>query len=176
MTDDKKRDNDRSYFAVDRRRKKKRMTILAPIIIGVISLISILAYTGSFSLDNNKVVHHKHANLQVAIDGTPFTVPQDIGIAKVGADTESSLLLYGNHTLDRYGVGMSPLHTHDPTGTIHVESNVVRDYTLADFLNIWKGLDIDGKVVEASVNGKPVTDYKNIILNDNTNIKLNIMS
>lgn len=173
MTDDKKRDNDRSYFAVDKRRKKKRMTIIIPIIIGAIALISVLAYTGSFSLDNNKVVHHKHANLQVAIDGTPITVPQDIGIAKIGANTES--LLYSNHTLDKYGVGMSPLHTHDPTGTIHVESNVVRDYTLADFLNIWKGLDIDGKVVEASVNGKPVSDYKNIILND-TNIKLNIMS
>ena len=55
-------------------------------------MIGVLAYTGSFALDNNKVVYHKHANLQVAVEGIPITVPQDIGIMKVEADTDSLLL------------------------------------------------------------------------------------
>lgn len=92
----------------------------------------------------------------------------------MGGDTHS--LLYSNHTFDKYGVGMLPLHTHDSEGTIHVESNEVRNFTLNDFLNLGKGLNTDKKVVEATVNGKSVPDYRSIPLDDDTNIKLNIMS
>ncbi len=47
--------------------------------------------------------------------------------------------------------GMAPLHTHDTSGTIHEESNTMRDFTLQQFLTIW------GQSVSASqVMGHPV--------------------
>lgn len=31
----------------------------------------------------------------------------------------------------------NPIHTHDDTGIIHIESPVKRDFTLADFFAVW---------------------------------------
>ena len=69
---------------------------------------------------------------------------------------------------------MSPLHTHDTSGTIHVESNAYRTYTLSQFLDIWGGLDTNGKTVKATVDGKPVSDYRDIILRDGEQIHIAI--
>ena len=69
------------------------------------------------------------------------TIPKCIGI-------NSSL--YNDHSLDKYGMQeMAPLHTHDASGIIHVESSVKRNYTLGEFLNTWGGLDLNGKTVTA---------------------------
>ena len=90
------------------------------------------------------MVLHIHSHLNVTADGTPVIVPKNIGI---------DAALYRDHSLDRYGMqGMAPLHTHDASGTIHVESNANRNYTLGEFVNIWGGLDLNGKAVKASVN------------------------
>jgi hypothetical protein len=48
--------------------------------------------------------------------------------------------------------------------------------TLGEFLAIWKGLNINGKNVIASVDGKPVSDFRNIPLNDKAKIILDIKS
>ena len=77
--------------------------------------------------------------------------------------------------LDNYGMeGLSPLHTHDASVTIHVESNTMRDFSLGEFLDIWRSLDINGKTVQATVNGNPVSNFRNIILNDGESISLKI--
>src|SRR3546814_4146110 len=35
-----------------------------------------------------------------------------------------------DHSLDKYGPsGISPVHTHDTSGTIHIESTIQRKYT-----------------------------------------------
>jgi hypothetical protein len=34
-------------------------------------------------------------------------------------------------------VGFAPLHVHDTSGVIHVESPTVRDYTLGEFFAVW---------------------------------------
>jgi len=70
--------------------------------------------------------------------------------------------------------GMAPLHTHDASGTIHVESNANRNYKLGEFLNIWGGLDTTGKTVKATVDGKPVSDYIGLILKDGEKINLQV--
>ncbi len=72
---------------------------------------------------------------------------------------------------------MAPLHTHDTSGIIHVESNTVRPYTLGEFLSIWGGLDTNGKAVKATMDDAPVSeflDYKNIILRDGEQISLDV--
>src|SRR2546427_808615 len=72
---------------------------------------------------------HFHPQLTLVIDGKSATVP-----AKIGIDPQ----LWQDHSLDSYGMqGMAPLHTHDTSGTIHVESFVNRYYTFGQLLDIW---------------------------------------
>jgi len=86
---------------------------------------------------------HIHPGISILIRGASETLPANIGI-----DRE----LWRDHSLDRYGVnGLSPLLTRDSSGTIHVESNTVRDFTLHEFLALW------GKSMDYSqVVGSPV--------------------
>src|SRR5215469_4958334 len=115
----------------------------------------------------------KGDRLTMTIDGKPVTIPAKIGI---------NPSLWKDHSLDKYGMqamtmnmsSMAPLHTHESNGTIHVESNTIRQYTLGQFLNIWGGLDTNGKTVKATVDGVPVQDYKNILLRDKEQIKLDV--
>jgi hypothetical protein len=139
----------------------------------------IFAVVFSFStyMENSAAVTnmltHNHVSLNVTIGGKSIIVPTHIGMIQTGIFGDP--LLYADHTLDEYGMeGMSPLHTHESSGLIHVESNTVRNYTLGEFLDIWKGLDTEGKNVIASVDGKPVSDFRNIILNDESKIVLDI--
>ena len=155
--------------------RKIMMIVIIPIIIVAVGAVVGLYYTSSPPLNSNQMVLHNHVLLNVTLDGNPIIVPAQIGIGQLGKTEDP--LLYGDHSLDKYGMsGMSPLHTHDDSGTIHVESNTVRNYTLCEFLSIWRGLEVDDKTVKASVNDKAVSDFRNIILNDGEKIKLDIVS
>src|SRR5438309_5667197 len=64
--------------------------------------------------------------------------------ANIGVDSS----LCKDLSLDQYGIGMLPLHTHDTSGTIHVEVNTShRDFTLHEFLAIW-GQPSDGSAID----------------------------
>ncbi len=144
-----------------------------------ITLIAVVVFGFSIVMETwataNNMLMHNHVSLNVTIDGKSIIVPSSIGITQTGIFAEPSL--FADHSLDKYGMeGMSPLHTHDSSGLIHVESNTVRNYFLGEFLDIWKGLNTDGKNVIASVDGKPVSDLRNIQLNDRAKIVLNITS
>lgn len=161
-----KNKRDDSYVAINRRRRKRNMVmIIIPIVAAVIAFG--VSATSLYSTQGPKpLVEHIHPHLNVTVDGTSTPVPSQIGI-------DSSL--WKVHTLDQYGTaGFAPLHTHDASGTIHVESTANRNYTLGEFLNIWGGLDTNGKTVRASVDGKPVSDFRNIILRDGEQINLNV--
>lgn len=74
---------------------------------------------------------HWHVNLTITVRGELRLVPARIGIAPT---------LWNDHSLDAYGlsqIGLAPLHTHAASGRIHIESVVVRDYTLREFFAIW---------------------------------------
>jgi hypothetical protein len=60
---------------------------------------------------------HIHQHLDLYVDGRKVLVPAGIGIDPA--------------------VGYAPLHTHDPSGVIHVESPTVRSYTLGEFFAVW---------------------------------------
>lgn len=164
-----KKDKNYSYFSVGRgRRKKNIIMIIIPIAIVLTITLVFLSSMSGVPPSSNKMILHNHATLNVTYNGQTQLVPQNIGI------TENSLL-YGDHSLDKYGMeGMSPLHTHDASGTIHVESNTKRDFRLGEFLDIWKGLNVNDKRVQATVNSNPASDFRNIILNDGDSISLNI--
>lgn len=61
---------------------------------------------------------HIHQHLDLFVDGKKIVVPQGVGI-------------------DPGGGFLVPLHTHDDSGIIHVESPVKRDYTLGEFFGVW---------------------------------------
>ncbi len=62
-------------------------------------------------------VHH-HAHLDVQVDGVPVTVPAGLGI-------------------DVARQRISPLHTHDTSGVIHIESARDIPYTLGQLFTEW---------------------------------------
>jgi hypothetical protein len=61
---------------------------------------------------------HIHQHLDLFVDGRRATVPAGIGI-------------------DELEGFISPLHTHDESGVIHVESPDVRTFTLGQFFAVW---------------------------------------
>lgn len=67
------------------------------------------------------VAQHLHVPLYVFVNGEAVTVPTNLGIA-VDA--------------------VSPLHTHDELGTLHVESAEIRDFTLGQAFDVW-GVRLD---------------------------------
>lgn len=108
---------------------------------------------------------HIHPHFTLIIDGKPAVVPAQIGIDQS---------LWNMHTLDSYGMtGMAPLHTHDISGSIHVESYKDQDYTLGQLLLIW-GLSLDNYNVKVTVDGNYVSDYKDLALKDGQQIVMNI--
>lgn len=148
--------------------KKKGFVIVGIIVTFVIGASFMLTKPiTDQSSSNEKMLMHIHPRLYLNMDGKPYFVPQNVGI-----DSD----LWKDHSLDQYGMkGMSPLHTHTADGMIHVESKVVRNYTLGEFLDIW-GLDLQGKSVSVSVYGEPISDYRNHVFKDEESIIMNITS
>jgi hypothetical protein len=65
---------------------------------------------------------HIHAHLDVIVNGTPVQVPADIGV-------------------DDAKRKISPLHSHDTTGVIHIESPTkTATFTLGQFFTEWQVL------------------------------------
>lgn len=61
---------------------------------------------------------HAHQHLDLFIKGKTVSVPALIGINELG----------------RF---ISPIHTHDTTGEIHIESPTVQTFTLGQYFDIW---------------------------------------
>ena len=106
--------------SVFRSHRKRNVAILA-----LSALVVIGVSVAAASYDRGV---HWHSHLSVTLNGSAFTVPANIGI-------DSSL--WKDHSLDQYGSGAAALHTHDTSGTIHVEVITSRrDFTLHEFLAI----------------------------------------
>lgn len=111
-------------------------------------------------------VMHIHPHLIIIYNGKNLTVPSQIGIL--------STCLYG-------------LHTHDSSGTIHVESPIVANYTVGEFIDIWNKTEPQGpnynvlslfnnSIVAYIGNTTYTGNYRDIILKDGEQIKLVITS
>jgi hypothetical protein len=92
---------------------------------------------------------HIHQHLDIVINGKGYRIPAGIGI-------------------DSRGRFISPLHTHDISGIIHLESPTTRRYTLGNLFDVWGlrfssrcigGYCVKGKKkVWVYVDGKRVVD------------------
>jgi len=105
--------------------------------------------------ESTTLLFHIHPVLSITILGTPQILPDNVG---------------------RTDTVLRPIHTHDSTGTLHVESPCVRDYTLGDFFSIWgqefnstciMGHCNDGThSVRMSVDGSPSDAFESLVLKD----------
>ena len=78
---------------------------------------------GPRNQSNLEYIYHAHTHLAIYKDGVRLAIPQLIGI--VGNDEAFSTTCF------------YPLHTHDFTGTLHVEPTNFDRVTLGQFFNIW---------------------------------------
>jgi hypothetical protein len=94
---------------------------------------------------------HVHQHVDVFVNAKPVIVPAGIGIG------------------DGF---ISPLHTHDTSGVIHVESPTVRSFSLAEFFAVW-GVRLTKTCLADEcgagdlhlyVNGKPAADPNRVVL------------
>jgi hypothetical protein len=104
-----------------------------------------------------QLVYHIHAHLTVYVNGAPRALPGGVGIPG------SSVINTTVGPVASGGQCIYWLHTHAPDGVIHIESPIVRLYTLGDFFDEWRQPLSSGRVagakgpVTAFVNGKPWT-------------------
>jgi len=77
------------------------------------------AAAGLPMLGSEGTVEHIHAHVDVIINGRPEAVPSGVGI-------------------DRARRLISPLHTHDASGIVHIESPVKRAFSLGEFFAEWQ--------------------------------------
>lgn len=155
---------------------KKHLFLLAGIGLAVSGIATILlTYQGlaptsgqnTFSLaeiHSVKMAMHDHVPIAVVKAGQRMEVPENIGIAPE---------LWHDHSLDSFGPAtVSPMHTHDRSGTIHIESTAMRQFTLGEFLHIWGIADEVERVVDA--NGQEVQDFQNHVLENNKGLVLTL--
>jgi hypothetical protein len=64
------------------------------------------------------------------------------------------------------------MHTHDTSGTIHIESTTPREYTVGEFLSVM-GLDSE-TVTRVTVNGNEVDDFLDHEMKNGERIQLEI--
>jgi hypothetical protein len=64
------------------------------------------------------------------------------------------------------------LHTHDASGTIHIESTIDREYTVGEFLKVM-GMD-PNTVSRMTVDGNEVADFLNHEMKSGERIQLEI--
>jgi len=96
--------------------------------------------------------YHVHAQLNIYVNGKQTTVPANVGI-------------------DPQGRFISPIHTHDTSGVVHMESTKYYPFTLGEFINVW-GVYFtnnqlggykagNGNVLQLWINNKQIADPVN---------------
>ena len=121
-----------------------------------------------------RLEYHVHSHLDWFVDGKEIKVPAGIGIdttnpAVHSGDSGDGSIGYGGITTPCDQPCISPLHTHDQTGTLHTESATKKNNTFGQFLTEWNvTLPAGAKVY---VNGTEFTgDPTTIPLSNNKEI------
>jgi len=113
----------------DVKRKRRQRTVATFAIVGVLIAIVVVAVV-LFPRTTNAVplpdylshcvygsVYHSHPSLTITINGASFPFPPSPGTVDNGC--------------------LQPIHTHDATGVLHIETDQNRDYTLGDWFLLW---------------------------------------
>ena len=113
---------------------KRKMIYLSTFLIVVIIILFLFLFVKKTSQDNNfnapKKPIHWHPHLKIIIKGEEQFIPPNIGIS-IGNNIDNQIS----------GMRMSPTHTHESDGTIHLENNrpweKPETLTLGYFFKVW---------------------------------------
>jgi len=161
--------------------RRSTLAVIAVVLISVVGVVLGLPYLPA-PQHPGEMAMHRHADITIMIDGQRVAIPANIGIDSA---------LWQDHNLDQYGMqsmpqmgmgAMAPLHTHDASGRIHVESREIRDYTLGDLFRIW-GQTFDaqqvlghaaptGHRVWMVVDGSTMSPAYSVVLRDQMRIEI----
>jgi len=102
---------------------------------------------------------HIHPHLEIIINGDKQVIPANIGVDSIC---------------------MRSVHTHDATGTIHIEWKRPRDFTLEEFFKVWGKTFNQDQILDyaadenhetvMTVNGNRSEEYENLIMRDGDRI------
>ena len=108
---------------------------------------------GMACTSSEQLVFHIHSYLEIYVNGQSVTVPPGAGIVAPPGSGGSALGSDGLKTC------LYPLHVHDTEPNIvHIESPIVKTYTLGNFFDIW------GKSLSATdVMGNPVDSAHQVV-------------
>jgi hypothetical protein len=110
------------------------------------------------TMQNN---YHVHAFVGLFVNGQEIAVPDAIGIVGASGDFTDPVSGYPNQEL--YGTCFYHIHTHDPSGMVHMESPNLQNATIdQSIFSINQFFDIWGIIVSRSQFGPfmgPVTIY-----------------
>src|SRR5260370_6670905 len=109
--------------------------------------------------DGSPIAMHIHPHLSILVNGQDQVISANIGVVASGD---------------------LPMHTHDDSGTIHIESPVAQDFTLQNFFTVWgqsfSSKNFLGNPVNAghplvmTVNGQVSSALGSLVLHDLDNI------
>jgi hypothetical protein len=143
----KQKDRRNRANKVIRDKKIKRLVVIG--VIAAIAIgIGIVIATSKIPLQANaaptidgiqcnpseKFVLHNHVHIDIFINGQRYIIPSQVGILP-------ERCIYW-------------LHTHDDSGIIHIESPVVKNYTLGQFFDIWNKKFNNSQIFDNVANGK----------------------
>lgn len=148
------------------RRRRGRIIQLAAVLLAVGAAVALLSFSTRGGMNASL---HQHPHVEIYVQGTAVAIPTDIGI-------NSSL--WHDHSMDEYRQmeTMSPIHTHDAGGTIHLEMGTWHPCTLGDFFDVWGQPFGPGEVlsyrgpVSLTVDGKPNSEFGDLMLQDGQQI------
>lgn len=112
-----------------KRKRRQRAAITFTIVAVLIAIVVVAVATYHVTPDlvplpdylshcvTGSQVYHSHPNLTITISGINFPFPATPGTFNGGCN--------------------QPIHTHDATGVLHIETDVNRDYTLGDWFLLW---------------------------------------
>lgn len=181
----------------------KKILIIAAIIIVVLGAAVLLFVFGGGQTASNTSTSTPQANGPAQVNNDFSHVPGDqellnnLKVAQLDALNSEGTVMHIHQHLDlivnnqtvaipsEIGVGtnfISPIHTHDATGILHVESPVQKDFTLNQFFQEW-GIDFSNNCIGkncadnsrklvVAVNGNPVSDVSHMVLSPHEEIEI----
>jgi len=155
---------------------------IKPIYIVTILVVLIFATFFVFFRNNSKLEYpsgvpqqpiHWHPKLKIIINGEEHPIPSGIGI-NIGKSMDYEIS----------GMRMSPTHTHESDGTIHIENNKPwlkpETLTLGYFFKVWdknfnsscifKYCNNESGTLTMTVNGKPSYEFDKYMMHDKDEI------
>ena len=116
---------------------------------------------------HDNLAMHIHPRLRIVVNGQEQAIPANIGI-ELGSDGQP--------------VSFLPIHTHDNSGVLHVESPVQKDFYLRNFFEVWDQpfsreqilgfRTLPNSPVQMTVNGQPSQAYGDLLLQNGQLIEI----